>query len=113
MRLRKETLVALKTPFTEESGNVERRSPVLLGVMETSWKANEGSCAYCAWARMGVGLRRPTATGPMMAVAAVTASNNFFPNPILRAICCIMIASILLLRLEPVTPATQTNGDSR
>src|SRR5260370_21692662 len=55
---------------------------------------------------------RPIARGPTRAATPALASRSFFARFNLCPVRFVRITSILLLRLAPVTPDTQSSGDS-
>ena len=59
------------------------------------------------------GVQTNTAIAAATAASPAVASKTFLPKSIFRAMRCVMISSIRLLRFDPVTPATQTSGDSK
>src|SRR5260370_33387822 len=74
--------------------------------------SNFGVAAAADWARMRGAFMTPTAIGTDRAAIPVTVSAIFFAKVSLSTMRFVMIASILFLRLDPVTPDTHTSGDS-
>src|SRR5579872_5222487 len=79
-----------------------RKSVELLGLTEATSNAAGVACAWIT----------PMQIGVMRAAQAAATSKSFFPRVSLPAIPDVMMASILFLRSDPVTPEVQVRGDS-
>src|SRR5437762_14247640 len=100
------------TTYRPSSATVGAKPPAL-GLTETAVTGGPIVSFAIDWACVRGAFSRPTAIGTAKAPAAVQTSSTFFQAFRFVPASFFMIASILRLRLDPVTQAMQTSGDSR
>src|SRR5271169_3429701 len=83
--------------------------PGLWDWMEADLYADAIGAAFstCDWDLPGVAFTRPNTTGEAKASNPAAPSNSFLLKSSFRAMCSVMMYTILFLRSDPVTPETQ------